>query len=103
MIKRREFRLEKGKNVKDTKGNVKITSHKEETRMVVSVRVACPPRTPHPPPTHTQMTLIERRHYKELQASSSSPTKKRILCLGTFFEYMSGNANMPQLLVSFEK
>lgn len=52
MIKRREFRLEKGKNVKDTKGNVKITSHKEETRMVVSVRVACPPRTPHTPP-HT--------------------------------------------------
>lgn len=52
MIKRREFRLEKGKNVKDTKGNVKITSPKEETRMVVSVRVACPPPTPH---THNDL------------------------------------------------
>lgn len=52
MIKRREFRLEKG-NVKDTKGNVKITSHKEETRMVVSCEsLPALPRTPHTPP-HT--------------------------------------------------
>ena len=73
--------------MKDTKGNMKITS---------------PNVMPLSPTTHT-MTLLKRIHYKELQVSSSGPSKKQILCLGTFFEYMSGNANVPQFLVSFEK
>lgn len=50
MIKRREFRLEKGKNVKDTKrGNVKITaSHKEETQNGGFCESCLPPPHPHP-------------------------------------------------------
>jgi hypothetical protein len=66
MIKRREFRLEKRKNVKATKGNVKVTSLKEETRMVVSVRVACPP----PRPTQNDLDRKKTiRNYRQAAAS----------------------------------
>ena len=70
MIKRREFRLEKRKNVKATKGNVKVTSLKEETRMVVSVRVACPP--PRPAQNNLDRKQTIRKYKKREQSQLKS-------------------------------
>ena len=52
--------------MKATKGNVKVTSLKEETRMVVSVRVACPPPRP------TQNDLDRKRTIRNYRQAAAS-------------------------------